>query len=860
MEAEAGRQSHHQGLQLTLPSPGIPGLDVVRALHQTVISLRSALDSSREELRRLKESVGDFSGESYVDVVERLALENHVLRRKILSRNSEFSSDAATSPPPQARLFPLAVEDVKDLSEQAGVLMDASRDKVEAEDVPEASKPIIDANAANDNENLDLLSRTLEKTSKGRTVSLSKLETMEQKLKCTMSKDSGTFKSRLSGASLDDTVKSDTANEVTSPLIDSQSKDIEEEDANESQADHLDVPEKDLEDLSLKSVSDGDNSVFSDNPDTQLSQQPQRQNQTTDQPKPNDQSENESEELDDIELIFTTDETCRDLGLQEDLVSITETESWPQPAPTTGQPVLLKYTKSAEGESLVCNGEKTSSVEEAVSSQSSSIDREESVDRFDESSNTRLNKMWSQCSVLVETDISKCGVVEEPEHTTRHAVRRNTLAAPPTAYRPIIHREALTGSRRKSAAPLRPVMDRISGVRRESGAQTDISALPAHWRSESYLAHKVAHTFTTLPSKFALPTGVPGRLRLSDKTREARRVMLSDINFTSMVPELSRSADHLCHEPHAQTCFSSRGCGLRTPDVHRRESLGSPAGFWPRCNLSTGLPSPCDCRLSTDLYSSRYRGSLSSIPSPGLEVVGGPSRRHSWRATAASFDTWRVPVATSTPRPTWSSMPSSPTHVNPPVTSSKTSKNVPKRTRSKVTFQECPMTRGSLPNLRSDLVAGDNSGDSTESLIDEAEDYLRRSIDSMLTISSSGVSTDYWNRQTARRRRTRRYSEPDLIRDWHPPQDARPYLPKIPRDLKLDHLVKVISPEGKVLQGRVRYVGPVPGRDETHVGVELPYLNGYSDGTFCGRRFFDCEPDRAIFVPFKKVILAWCTT
>lgn len=85
------------------------------------------------------------------------------------------------------------------------------------------------------------------------------------------------------------------------------------------------------------------------------------------------------------------------------------------------------------------------------------------------------------------------------------------------------------------------------------------------------------------------------------------------------------------------------------------------------------------------------------------------------------------------------------------------------------------MTRGSLPNLRSDLVTGDNSGDSTESLIDEAEDYLRRSIDSMLTISSSGVSSDYWNRQTARRRRTRRYSEPDLIRDWHPPQDARPY-------------------------------------------------------------------------------------
>lgn len=80
-----------------------------------------------------------------------------------------------------------------------------------------------------------------------------------------------------------------------------------------------------------------------------------------------------------------------------------------------------------------------------------------------------------------------------------------------------------------------------------------------------------------------------------------------------------------------------------------------------------------------------------------------------------------------------------------------------------------------MPNLRSDLIGSENSGDSTESLIDEAEEYLRRSIDSMLTISSA----DYWNRQSARRRRARRHSEPDLFREWNPPRDARPYLPKV---------------------------------------------------------------------------------
>lgn len=851
MEATAGRPSLQRLFKDTLPSPGIPGLDVIRALHHTIVSLRTALDSSREELRRLQESVGDFSSESYVDAVGRLALENHVLRRRILSKSCEFSCDAAPSSPIQSKRIRLVeTSRMERPTDSSKTTMDVSKAKVDADARNTFNQPASgnSSSSSSGNDSPDLPSRT---SRSGRLQTLSKFSKAVTK---------GTTSSTITEAA--STMLNVAQNENNKPSISTTKASSNEEEPQEISGDavnmvHLDVPEKDTEDLSLKSISDGDNSVFSDHTD-----QPQApRSQPGDSSRPNEHSENESEELDDIELIFTTDETCRDLGLQEDLVSITETESWQHTGTGSGQPVLLKYTKSTENESLVCNGDKTSSVEEAVSSQSSSIDREESVDRFDESSSTRLNKMWSQCSVLVETDISKCGIVEDAESSAgsslRHVARRNTLAAPPTTYRPIIHREALASSRRKSSAPLRPVMDRSSGARRESGAQTDISALPAQWRSESYLAHKVAHTFTTLPSKFALPTGVPGRLRLSDKTREARRVMLSDISFTSMVPELSRSADHLCHDPHAQ-CFNSRNYGLRTPEIHRRESLGSPAGYWPRCNPATGLPSPCDCRLSTDLYPSRYRGSLTSIPSPGLEVVGGPPRRHSWRATAASFDTWRVPVATSTPRPTWSSMPSSPTHVHPPSISSRISKSAPKRTRSKVTFQECPMTRGSLPNLRSDLVGGENSGDSTESLIDEAEDYLRRSIDSMLTISS--VSTDYWNKQTARRRRTRRHSEPDLIHDWHPPQDARPYLPKIPRDLKLDHLVKVISPEGRVLQGRVRYVGPVPGREDAHVGVELPYVNGSSDGTFHGRRFFDCEPDRAIFVPFKKVVLAWCTT
>ena len=88
------------------------------------------------------------------------------------------------------------------------------------------------------------------------------------------------------------------------------------------------------------------------------------------------------------------------------------------------------------------------------------------------------------------------------------------------------------------------------------------------------------------------------------------------------------------------------------------------------------------------------------------------------------------------------------------------------------------LIRGSLPNLRSEQLLGDTSGDSTESLIDEAEEYLRRSIDSMLTLSTDNRFSGIRHHAT-RRRRVRRHSEPDLFRDWNPPQDARPYLPNV---------------------------------------------------------------------------------
>lgn len=61
--------------------------------------------------------------------------------------------------------------------------------------------------------------------------------------------------------------------------------------------------------------------------------------------------------------------------------------------------------------------------------------------------------------------------------------------------------------------------------------------------------------------------------RFSEKTQEARRILLSDINFTSMVPELSRSADHLCqqkiNEEADEDADYFKGNLLKTPDYAR---------------------------------------------------------------------------------------------------------------------------------------------------------------------------------------------------------------------------------------------------------------------------------------------------
>ncbi|CAB3382185.1 Hypothetical predicted protein [Cloeon dipterum] len=306
------------------------------------------------------------------------------------------------------------------------------------------------------------------------------------------------------------------------------------------------------------------------------------------------------------------------------------------------------------------------------------------------------------------------------------------LAAPGTrpTYRPLAHRDALRATRAPAAS------------RSSAGAQTDVTAV--QWRSEGFLNRRPLRPVLALP-------------------RPTAAKQLSNLGFTAMVPELSRSVDHdLARQP---------------PRTVER---------W-----------PCECLAASTHH-------WDSLRSPWCDKE---RRRFSWRTAQSSAETNRGTLTRNSA--VWGSVPASP-DVPPPGPYIEWAGDEQCCCCRRRVFFSSPslaappaawLCRGSLPDLRT--------------------------------------------------------TEP-LLLDLRPPLSSRPFLPRQPRDLKEDCLAKVIGPEGRVLVGKVRFVGSATtaGFKEPVVGLEVAEC-GDSDGTVNGHRLFTCEAGRGLFVPFRKVILAW---
>ncbi|VVC36793.1 Hypothetical protein CINCED_3A012209 [Cinara cedri] len=410
-----------------------------------------------------------------------------------------------------------------------------------------------------------------------------------------------------------------------------------------------------------------------------------------------------------------------------------------------------------------------------VCQNSEETDEIELIFTTDDTTNVSPNEDLVSIDKVLETDISKCGA--------------NSKDMPNSKY----------------LSPLRPILKDITLNTQEVEAQTDITALPLQWRSEGFLINQAKTTSlnTTLPSKFIVPVDKNTRkqcLRVSKKTTESRRVMLSDINFTSMVPELSRSVDHLCRQPGPLSREPSRSKFPRSPGYYSVGSSSSRYDFGSVFSVHSSCYR-CQVRPSVMSLEARHNAPWSSVPSSPTKC-----RRSASVPCEPCVSLQDVKYSSTA--------------------TLKAEEEVPKKIKNRVSFKESGKVRLSMPDLRK------SEGDSTDSLIEESECIVRNAIDCLIAGCSADIKEC---------KKHRRYSEPyhNNIECCSMSVHGKPYLPKSIYDLQLNAYVKVITSFGKVVGGRLRYIGPVATITEPLIGVQFDHKVGDCDGSLNGIRYFE---------------------
>lgn len=494
-------------------------IDTVRALHQTVVSLRSALDDSRQEIEKLKKQI----------------IINNEIQEARPCHHPELVNQAI---------------DYKTLGDKVSKL-----EKIYYKSHPKSGdeKEVTfanDASALNDND--ETVKKEETRTKKASTFSLVpdiSISTHSLNDSSTHSATGGGLNNQMASR-IDVKIKvssninmdnNDTTSTETSERSDSPAQQSESEAKEDSKKDDekLEKPEKNLpkrenpkvevemyedsntntfnvdaknlkikitsEDnvnikksaerisfqqssseylnLDIDDMSEGDNSVFTEGATTPIEQRMQQvedlgsDNEAAPDdegglPRDDERDENENEEIpddvDDIELIFSSEDNKE--VIQEDLVSLSEYEPW-QEGGETGAPILTKFStltsedrdreayyekkKALKAARNARAKEKSQSVDsqhghdkslestdslsfdnnsrmvdyslEKESSVENSISRDASFDTFVKHS-SGMGKKWTNVNVLIETDMSKVGIGDE---NILDMGRRNTCPNPP---------------------------------------------------------------------------------------------------------------------------------------------------------------------------------------------------------------------------------------------------------------------------------------------------------------------------------------------------------------------------------------------------------------------------------------------
>lgn len=526
---EQGRNGQEQYERAYYPydeqrySTAVKSIDTVRALHQTVVSLRSALDESRQEIEKLKKQIvvnheiqnakhlahitesssqhqqaanyrtlgekvselekfyneNKFCASTTDDYADQQA-ESSIVEERTTATHSKSTKIESSFKNEQGQTISV-VPDIKISTHPSGNSTGgsmASRIDVkikvssninvdsnnEADEVDSSEHSEISKGAKNEDQEDDKASEKTQDTDSERNKKPPNPE-------IEVYEDSNTNTFNVDAKNLKIKVTSEENLNVT--------KSVERICIQQSSSEFLN--------LDIDELSEGDNSVFTEGATTPIMERMQQVEdidtdgeggEINDEEQKEDQEKDDiPEEVDDIELIFSSDDN-KDV-IQEDLVSISEYEPWQAPG-SSGTPILMKFgsltsedrerelyyerkraykaakhakqqsDRTLSADSQVTTGEKSlesadslsfdnnnnksnnnyksSSLEKDSSLEQSSLSRETSLDLFKPTS-LGLNRKWTNVNVLIETDISKIGISDN--ENILEMGRRNTCPNPP---------------------------------------------------------------------------------------------------------------------------------------------------------------------------------------------------------------------------------------------------------------------------------------------------------------------------------------------------------------------------------------------------------------------------------------------
>lgn len=494
MEQSESSREHCQRVFYNEPRycTAVRSIDTVRALHQTVVSLRGALDESRQEIEKLKKQIiinneiqdarpchhPDVATQSSIDYktlgdkvseLEKIYYKSHPRDDEQAEADVKKTETKGKSDAKRVSLAPaisISTQNLNDTTTHSTGVNNQMASRIDVKIKVSSNINVDGNNTSTDDasERSDSPSHTspsvIEDDAKSST-SEKKSKRVTPKVEVEMYEDSNTNTFNVDGKNVKIRVTSEDNVNIT--------KSNDRISVQQSSSEYLN--------LDIDEMSEGDNSVFTEGAMTPIEQRLQQVEDDLgsdndaaadeDGELPREEREDNEdipEEVDDIELIFSSDDN-KDV-IQEDLVSLSEYEPW-QEGGDAGTPILTRFStltsedrdaeayyekkKALKAARVAKANEKSVSVEsqrekslestdslsfgqadykssslEKDSSVENSISRDTSFDTFKQQ--TRMGRKWTNVNVLIETDMSKVGIGDE---NVMDMGRRNTCPNPP---------------------------------------------------------------------------------------------------------------------------------------------------------------------------------------------------------------------------------------------------------------------------------------------------------------------------------------------------------------------------------------------------------------------------------------------